>query len=154
MPEDVSYHPTAISRNMFVSNIDKKVAIDAIDRLNKIEAPIKALQFRVLGGAVARVSNESTAYAHRQSAIMCNIACFYETDAEKQERRKWVNDFFEALNQGGDAAYVNFHGPDEQDRLLDVYPPQTLAKLKEIKAQYDPDNFFRMNFNIVPSEQN
>lgn len=153
MPENTDYHPTAVSRNMFIKDIDKKVAADAIGWLNKIEAPVRVFQFRVLGGAVARVPDEATAYGHRQSAIMCNIACFYETDSEKQARQKWVNDLFEALNQGDNAAYVSFLGPDEQNRLLDAYPPQTLAKLKEVKTKYDPENLFRVNFNIVPDQE-
>ncbi|HET7639399.1 MAG TPA: BBE domain-containing protein, partial [Ktedonobacteraceae bacterium] len=127
-----------------------QVAAEALGWLNKIEAPVKALQFRVLGGAVARVADTATAYAHRQNAIMCNIACFYETDAERQERQAWVDDFAEALNQGDGAAYVNFLGPTEQDRLLDTYPEQTLDKLKKVKATYDPENLFRANLNIAP----
>lgn len=153
MPEDASYHPTAVSRNMFISDIDRKVAASALDWLDKIEAPVKALQFRVLGGAVARVAGDATAYAHRQNAIMCNIACFYETGVEKQERQLWVDGFAEALSQGDSAGYVNFLGPTEQDRLLDAYPEQTLDKLKKVKAKYDPENLFRMNFNIAPSSE-
>ncbi len=152
MPEDLDSHPTAISQNMFVNDIDKKVATDAIDWLNKIDAPIRAWQFRVLGGAVARVPDDATAYAHRQSAIMCNIACFYETGVEKQERQKWVNGFCEALYQGNDAAYVNFLGPDGQGKLLNAYPVHTLDRLREIKAIYDPQNLFKMNLNIAPGE--
>jgi FAD/FMN-containing dehydrogenase len=153
MPEEGDYHPTAVSRNLFINDINKEVATDAIDWLNKVEAPIKVLQFRVLGGAVARVPDDATAYAHRQSAIMCNVACFYETDTQKHDRQKWVDGFFKALYQGDDAGYVNFLGPDEQGGLLNAYPPKTLAKLKEIKAKYDPDNQFRMNFNIIPSSK-
>jgi len=153
MPEDDSYHPTAVSRNMFIDHIDEQVATNAIERLEKIEAPMKAFQFRVLGGAVAQVSQDATAYAHRQNAIMCNIACFYETESEKQERRRWVEDFFESLDQGDNAAYVNFLGPDEQGRLLDAYPTPTLEKLREVKSKYDPDNFFKLNFNITPEVQ-
>ena len=150
MPEDTSHHPKAVSRNMFIKDIDKKVAADALDWLNKVAAPVKVLQFRTLGGAVARVADDATAYAHRQSAIMCNIACFYETDAERQERQKWLNDFSEALYQGDDAAYVNFLGPDEQGKSLNAYPAHTLDKLRKIKATYDPQNLFKMNFNIAP----
>jgi FAD/FMN-containing dehydrogenase len=149
MPEDASYHPTAISRNMFINDIDQTTAANALNWLDKIEAPIKALQFRVLGGAVAEVADDATAYAHRQNAIMCNIACFYETDTERHERQLWVDGFADALNQGNDEGYVNFFGSTEQGRLLDAYPQQTLNKLKKIKATYDPENLFRMNFNIL-----
>jgi FAD/FMN-containing dehydrogenase len=150
MPEDDSYHPTAVSRNMFIDYLDERVAANALRWLDEIQAPMKAFQFRVLGGAVARVPEDATAYAHRQNAIMCNIACFYETESEKQERQMWVKEFSESLNQGDSAAYVNFLGLDEQSRLSDAYPVPTLQKLREIKMKYDPDNFFKMNFNITP----
>jgi hypothetical protein len=152
MPEDASYHPTALSRNMFIKDVDTKVAASAIDMLNKIDAPIKALQFRVLGGAIARVADDVTAYAHRQNPIMCNIACFYQTEAEKQAKQNWVDDFSKLLYQGDDAAYVNFLGPSEQNRILDAYPKQILLRLREVKAKYDPENLFRMNVNITPHE--
>ena len=46
---------------------------------NSLNAPMKALQLRVLGGAMSRVNPDTTAYAHRNSAIMANVAIFYET---------------------------------------------------------------------------
>ena len=150
-PEDLSHRPTAVSRNLFLNNIDTKVAGEIIDQLNNIGASIKAFQFRVLGGAVARVSSDATAYAHRTSHIMCNIACFYESAADKPEKQQWAKTFEEAVIQSDAAAYVNFLGPDEQDKLLSAYPPATLQKLQEVKAKYDPENLFRLNFNITPT---
>jgi FAD/FMN-containing dehydrogenase len=149
MPEDSSYHPTAVSRNMFVKDIDEQVAANALDWLDKLEAPMKVLQFRVLGGAVAQIATDATAYAHRDSAIMCNIASFYETSHEKQERQKWVEGFAEALYQGDSGAYANFLGPQEQSRVHDAYPAQTLHKLQKIKTTYDPENLFSMNLDIT-----
>lgn len=81
---------------------------------------------------------------------MVNIACFYQNETEIPEKQQWIDKFAESIRQGNDDAYVNFLGPSEQDRLNDAYPPATLAKLKKIKAQYDPDNFFRFNVNIEP----
>jgi FAD/FMN-containing dehydrogenase len=150
LPEQEGYHPKAVSKNMHLDTIDLTVANQIIEWLDKSQAPMKALQFRVLGGAMAQVSDDATAYAHRQNPIMINIATFYETEAQKQERKKWVADFYDALYQGTHEAYVGFLGPDEQDRLPDVYPQATLSRLKTVKSQYDPDNCFRLNYNILP----
>jgi FAD/FMN-containing dehydrogenase len=147
-PENGSYHPTAVSHNMHMNNIDQAVATEIISWLNKLEAPMKALQFRVLGGAVSRVPEAATAYAHRKNPVMVNVAAFYETEAEKTVRQKWIDDFAAALFQGDSAGYVGFLGPTEQDRLADAYPPETLKKLREVKNKYDPGNLFRLNFNI------
>lgn len=149
-PEDDSYHPQAVSRNIFLRTVEINTAKLIMDWLDKIQAPLKALQLRVLGGAMAHISPHETAFAHRDKAIMGNIAAFYQTEQEKTERQQWVDDFSKALFQGDTAGYVGFLGPAEQDRLLDAYPADTLNKLKKVKRQYDPDNLFRMNFNIKP----
>ena len=150
-PEGGDYHPTAVSRNMHLHKVDQAVAKEAIEWLGKIDAPIKALQIRVLGGAMARVPEDATAYAHRKNTLMANVAAFYETEAEKVTRQKWVDDFSAALSQGDNAVYIGFLGTTDQNRLLDAYPKETLERLTQVKATYDPDNLFRLNFNIPTS---
>lgn len=152
-PEDGDYHPTAVSTNLFVQDIDRDAAVNILDWLGRVDASMKAFQFRVLGGAVARVADDATAYAHRNNAIMVNIACFYETDNQKPLRQAWVDDFATALRQGNTEAYVNFIGLTEKDRALTAYPEQTLARLRQVKAVYDPMNLFRANFNISPAKE-
>ncbi|HJP81477.1 MAG TPA: FAD-binding oxidoreductase [Candidatus Saccharimonadales bacterium] len=150
MPEDANYHPTALSRNMFIDTIDRKTASEAIHYLETIEAPVKAFQFRVLGGATEQIEDDATAYAHRKRKIMVNIACFYQSETEIPEKQRWIDAFAASIRQGDDDAYVNFLGTSEQDRLEDAYPAATLTRLKKVKAQYDPDNFFKLNVNITP----
>ncbi len=151
-PEQENYHPLAVSRTMHLNDVDLNVGKVALDWLDKIEAPMKALQLRVLGGAMAKVPEDETAYANRKSPIMANIAAFYQTPEEKTERQIWVNDFSNAIYQGDNSAYVGFLGPAEQDRLSDAYPVKTLEKLKEVKRKYDPENIFKLNFNINPKQ--
>ena len=50
-----------------------------------------------------------------------------------------------------DGAYVNFFGPHDVDRIEAAYPGETLARLRRIKATYDPVNLFRNNDNITPA---
>ena len=147
-PEDESYHPTAVSKNMHLDHVDAEVATTAIEWLDKIDAPVKALQLRVLGGAMAKVPADATAYAHRKQRIMAHIAAFYRSEDETAEKQQWVHDFAKALNQGDDAAYVGFLTPADKDGLQDAYPAPTLKRLKEIKKKYDPKNIFRLNCNI------
>jgi len=153
MPEDGDYHPTAVSTNLFIQDIDHDAAVNVLDWLERVDASMKAFQFRVLGGAVARVADGATAYAHRKNAIMGNVACFYETDDQKPLRQAWVDDFATSLRQGNTEAYVNFIGLTEQDKALTAYPEQTLARLQQIKAVYDPMNVFKTNFNITPAKE-
>jgi FAD/FMN-containing dehydrogenase len=47
-------------------------------------------------------------------------------------------------------AYVTFLGPEGASGLGIAYPPATLARLREVKRRYDPENLFHLNQNIVP----
>jgi hypothetical protein len=60
-----------------------------------------------------------------------------------------VTRFHNALRPYMNGIYVNEMGPDE--RIHDAYSPATLAHLVEVKAKYDPTNFFRMNQDIQPA---
>jgi FAD/FMN-containing dehydrogenase len=153
-PEDENYHPTAAARNMFLDHVDREMAEQIIDHLQSSHAPFRVAQLRVLGGAMARVPVDATAYAHRQSRIMVNLAAFYNTPEERAEREAWVADFAAGLFQGDDGAYVNFLGSEGEARVRAAYPGATWERLAEIKARYDPTNLFRLNQNIPPAGRN
>src|SRR5439155_2758661 len=88
-PDDESYHPTAVSHTMFLDRVDGGTARVIVDRLTASDATLRVAQLRVLGGAVARVPNEATAYAHRSSRIMANLAAFYEGPDDRRVREDW-----------------------------------------------------------------
>lgn len=77
-PEDDSYHPTAVARTMFVDAIDHGVAETIMEHLQASDASVRVAQLRVLGGAMARMPADATAFAHRASRIMVNVAAFYD----------------------------------------------------------------------------
>jgi FAD/FMN-containing dehydrogenase len=150
-PEDESYHPTAVAQTMFVDRIDHAVADTIMDRLESSDAAMRATQFRILGGAMARVPVEATAFAHRNSRIMVNLAAFYEGPEDRMVRREWVDEFAKALQQEDRGAYVNFLADEGEERVRQAYPGPTWDRLAEIKSRYDPANLFRMNQNIPPN---
>jgi FAD/FMN-containing dehydrogenase len=150
-PEDASYHPTAVSRTMFVDRIDRDVAAMIVERLNASDASLRAAQLRVLGGAMARVPADATAFAHRSSRIMVNIAAFYEGEADRPVREAWVEGFADALRQEDAGAYVNFLVDEGTDRVRAAYPGTTWDRLVAVKQGYDPENLFRRNQNIPPT---
>jgi FAD/FMN-containing dehydrogenase len=149
-PDEVAdaYHPVAASRTMFVDQIDRLVAQTIVDRLQRSTAAMSVAQLRVLGGAMARVPVEATAYAHRNSRIMVNLAALYNEPEEKATHEAWVADFASALQQGDQGVYVNFLGDEGQTRIRAAYPGTTWDRLIEVKARYDPTNLFRLNQNI------
>jgi FAD/FMN-containing dehydrogenase len=150
-PDDPDYHPTAASCTMFVDRVDRDVAGLILDRLNASDASMRVAQIRMLGGAMARVPAEATAFAHRSSRIMINIAAFYDGPDDQIVREAWVTDFVDALHQGDTGAYVGFLLDEGEERIRAAYPGSTWDRLAAIKARYDPGNLFRLNQNVPPS---
>ena len=150
-PEEGDYHPTAVARTMFIDTIDRGVSQTILEHLRASDAPMRVAQIRVLGGAMARVPAEATAFAHRSSRIMVNVAAFYEGTEERAAREAWVSYFAAALRQGEGGAYVGFLGEEGEGRIREAYPGSTWERLAEIKRRYDPTNLFRLNQNIPPA---
>lgn len=149
-PDDESYHPTAASVTMFIDSVDRGVAETILEFLHASDASLRVAQLRVLGGAMARVPVDATAFAHRQSRILANVAAFYEGPDDRLRKEAWVADFAAALHQGDHGAYVNFIGDEGEARVRAAYPGSTWDRLAAIKGRYDPTNLFRLNQNIPP----
>jgi FAD/FMN-containing dehydrogenase len=106
-----------------------------------------------LGGAIKDVPEEAAAFANRRSDWWINYATHWgdaELDgpyvdlvrASYESLRPWI----------GQGVYVNMLNFDELDRVVEAYGgPAKYERLGEVKAKYDPDNFFRMNHNIAPA---
>ncbi len=100
---------------------------------------------------MARVSNDATAFAHRDRKIMVNVAALCHSSDEIPGRTTWVHGFAAAMQRGPVGAYVNFLGDEGAVRVRDAYPGETWDRLVAIKRRYDPTNLFRLNQNIAPA---
>jgi FAD/FMN-containing dehydrogenase len=152
-PEDEEYHPVATARTMFVDTIGRAEAETILEHLATSTAMMGVAQLRTLGGAMARVPADATAFAHRQSKIMVNVAAVYERPDEIAVHGPWVGAFAAALRQDDEGAYVNFLGDEGEARIRAAYPGSTWDRLRQIKARYDPTNLFRLNQNIPPAAE-
>ena len=137
-------------RNLFVDDIDRAAAATIIEQVDASTAAMAVTQIRVLGGAISRVPDEATAYAHRQRPIMLNVASMFQQPDEAGVHEAWVDGLATALGDNGEA-YVNFIGDEGPERVRQAYPGQTWERLREIKHRYDPTNLFRLNQNIPPT---
>jgi hypothetical protein len=132
------YHPTAVARTMFVDRIDRDVAGTIVSTLESSNAEVRVTQIRVLGGAMTRVPADATAFAHRDSRIMVNLAAFYEGPEDRAVREAWVTDFAATLRQEDTGAYVNFLGDEGQARVHNAYPGPTWDRLVARPATIRP----------------
>ena len=149
-PEEGGYHPLAVGRTMFIDHVTRSEAEMILNRLQSSNASMAVTQLRVLGGAMSRVPVDATAYAHRNSRIMVNLAALYENPDEKEIHEAWVTEFAAALRQSDNGAYVNFLADVDEAQVRAAYPNGAWERLTAIKARYDPENFFHLNQNIPP----
>jgi FAD/FMN-containing dehydrogenase len=150
-PPEEEFHPTAVAHTMFMDAVDLPMADTIMEQLQASDAPMRAVQLRMLGGAMTRIPAEATAFAHRHSRIMANVASFYDGPADRERRQAWVDGAAAALQQGDDGAYVNFLGDEGPERVRRAYPGSTWDRLVTVKRRYDPDNLFRLNQNVPPA---
>jgi FAD/FMN-containing dehydrogenase len=150
-PEDDAYHPKAVAHTLFLDRVDRDVAETIVDVLRSSDAAMRVAQLRVLGGQVARIPANTTAFAHRTSRILVSLAAFYEGPEDRLVREEWLGQFAAAIAQGDEGAYVNFLADEAEERVRAAYPGSTWDRLRAIKRQYDPTNLFRINHNIPPA---
>jgi alkanesulfonate monooxygenase SsuD/methylene tetrahydromethanopterin reductase-like flavin-dependent oxidoreductase (luciferase family) len=99
------------------------------------------IAIRAVGGAVNDVDPDATAYAHRHQNF--NISSV-GADAER------FHAHWDELRQYLDGLYLSFETDQRPQRLHDAFPGDTLTRLRELKATYDPENLFDQNFPITP----
>ncbi|MBN2118956.1 MAG: FAD-binding oxidoreductase [Anaerolineales bacterium] len=145
------YHPVAAARTLFVDSIDRPVAETILSYLRASTGSMAVAQLRVLGGAMARIPVDATAFAHRGARIMVNLAALYQNPDEKPTHEAWVGNFAATLRQSDNGVYVNFLGDEGAAAVRAAYPGRTWDRLRSIKRRYDPDNLFRLNQNIPPA---
>ncbi len=141
----------AVVRSQF-SKAFSDESIDAILKaMGHVSSPMNIVQLRGLGGAMARVDADETAFAHRDANYLTTVLSLWldpEDDAVKHN--EWADALFSKIRQDADGVYVNFLENEGEERLREAYPEETYNRLAEVKAKYDPTNVFRFNQNVAP----
>ncbi|HKG91012.1 MAG TPA: FAD-binding oxidoreductase [Gemmatimonadaceae bacterium] len=139
-------------RGAFLSELSDGLIDAAVARSAASPSPLSAIVFEQLGGAVARVGREETAFDHRAAAFNLAVIGRWSDPADAERNIAWTRgttDVFRPFTSGG--AYVNYLGLGEgADRVRAAYGPEKFARLVTLKRQYDPTNVFRFNQNIPP----
>jgi FAD/FMN-containing dehydrogenase len=106
-----------------------------------------------MGGAINRVGSADTAYGERTAQWMSSFDGNWEDPSDNAANIAWVRDAFDQVARyGKGSTYTNFTGQADEttDALARNAYGDNTARLRAIKKQYDPDNFFRINPNILP----
>jgi Berberine and berberine like len=127
-------------------------AIDVIvEQASAITSPLSAIPIFTLGGVVARVDDDATAFSGRSSAHDINfVASWLADDPEPERHKAWARTAWEAMGPFGDGVYVNFMSDEPASQVKAAYGDAKYARLTSLKSKYDATNFFRLNQNIAP----
>jgi FAD/FMN-containing dehydrogenase len=126
------------------------IAAKALER----PKPLTLLNLMSMGGAIARVDPEATAFSERSAPYMLSIDGVWDDETDDAQVIEWVRSTWEAIREfGNGASYLNFTGLADEPASTDVDGAlgRNLKRLQQVKAKYDPDNLFRLNNNIQPA---
>ncbi len=134
-----------IVNNAFVKEMNEEVIEILASSTGKPGTPF--VQIRALGGAMAKVANDATAFPNRKSEVMMLVPTFVPVDATEEVQTKALETWhkIEKFSQGYYSSFIS----DPKAAVSAIYPEETYKRLLEVKRKYDPENIFNQNFNIV-----
>ena len=143
------------ARNYWKSHNFNTLSDAAIDVVVDYAGRLPSTQSEIFLGLIGGTANtrppDETAYPHRAALYAMNVHTRWDTPAEDAACLAWAREFFKAAApHAAGSVYINFLNEDEVDRIAEAYGPN-YARLRQIKAQYDPQNLFRSNQNIRPA---
>jgi FAD/FMN-containing dehydrogenase len=138
-----------VGHNGFLKSLSTEALSVIAANYGKPGQPIA--QIRSLGGAMARVSSQATAFVHRESEALVVIPAFAPANAPEEQAQQIRQAAWRPLEALSSGAYVNFLSDASEASVAAAYPSAAYARLASIKASYDPDNVFQMNQNIKPT---
>jgi FAD/FMN-containing dehydrogenase len=138
-------------RSMYLEELTVEVIETIVAHGARARAPFAMAEIRPLGGAMARVPVEATAFGHRDKQYMFAAIAEWDDPAEDEQHQEWAERFYKALRPHAAGVYVNFVQDEGEARVREAYQPAVYERLAAVKARYDPANLFRSNQNIKPA---
>jgi hypothetical protein len=144
----------AYEKALYLDELSDEVISVFIEFMPKAASPLSFVPVFDLSGAYSQVADDATAFGGSRSArYVFNIAAGCPTPELFEADRAWVRSFWDALRPyaTGSGSYVNFMAEIEEDRVRAAYGAAKYDRLARVKAEYDPENLFRLNANIKPA---
>ncbi len=144
--------PHVYWRSHFLAGLPDEAIDVIVAGANAAPSPLSAVLVEHLGGAVARVGEDDTAFDHRDAEYNFAIIGRWLDPADADANIAWARGLWEAMRPYARGTYVNYLGVgDTAERVKDAYSPEKYARLAALKREYDPENVFHRNQNIRPA---
>jgi FAD/FMN-containing dehydrogenase len=137
-----------IAWSTFADELPGALAAGIVDRLTDPAAAGAMFQLRVFGGAMSRVPNDATAFAHRDRRLLLMPMRTLPDEAAMPAAAAWLGEMAGLIRPVARGVYANFLGDEGEARVHEAYPEPTYRRLAALKRRYDPVNVFRRNQNI------
>jgi len=132
-------------KSAYIDELSSSTIDMIIEKAGKRPSPLTSLDIWALGGKVSRVKKDETPFFRRDAKFLVNMESNWDDPDANDENVGWARDVFDDLVKRQDTStYLNFPGFGEEgdDFLKKSFGPN-YKRLKEVKAKYDPDNFFQ-----------
>ncbi|GAA0527993.1 FAD-binding oxidoreductase [Saccharopolyspora thermophila] len=137
-------------RSCDVAELTDEVIDITAEHALRIRSPLTTFPIFQLGGAVARVGEDETAFHGRAAGHVFNINATTADAAGFAAEREWARTFWAALSPHHRSVCVNFLMREGQERVREAYGAVKYERLRAVKRRYYPENLFRLNQNIPP----
>lgn len=149
-PPGMHYYTTA----SYLQDLEDEAIETLVAHFAHVTNPLIHLTVSRLGGAIARVAEDATAFSHRHSTYLLWLIGVWPPEDEAELHVQWVRGLSAAMQpfkSGG--VYVNALGEERQERVEAAYGAAKYRRLQALKQKYDPTNFFHLNQNITPANR-
>ena len=152
-----AYQPKGVTLDFWKSLYLDNLADEVIDELVTVfnERPAKRTPFVLhdLRGASSRIDADATAFGARDMAYLMEFNSSWTSPQETQANIDWTRkvwmDMAKRFSSRGGYLNMTSYNEDGEGLVKDSYGVN-YTRLRQVKAQYDPDNLFRLNANILP----
>ncbi len=136
----------------YVRELSDKAIDTHIAQIAQAPSDLSLMHLYPIDGAVQKVKTGDTAWGARDATYSMVIAAIDADPKKADELKKWGRAYWEAVHPFNmEGAYVNFLMDDENDGRVQAAYGANYKRLAEVKRKYDPNNFFRVNQNILPA---
>ena len=142
------------NHNYWKSTLQRELPDDAISAIvehtNRLNSPPSVVALEYYGGAAGRVSNEATAFPHRELPWDILFIAQWTDPAQTNMHREWARAGEELLKPFSENAHLLSALDVEAEDVVNTAFGKNLSRLAAVKQKYDPTNFFRVNQNVKP----
>jgi len=138
-------------KSEYLSRIEPALCEKFIEHAARIRSPHSAVILFQIEGALNQLREEHSPVGNRDARFVLNVAGSWEQPADDAANIEWARAAWNDMRRfstGG--TYINFLTEDEGPERIEAAIGKALVRLAEVKARWDPENFFRTNRNIKP----